>query len=249
MKGSIKTYLPEKLYGFIDGDDGKSYFFHANDLMPEHDRSELAEQRYVSFDQQASPKGYKAQRITLLDAGSEIRYTIPDRVLTSKHDAVNGWEIVDLSRWIVHGSCRHSPDSAKQALVNGAQQIGANGLVRMNYYKTTGSERGTGKGTHYFTIHNYQAQAVHLAKKNMSGKYTLPELSGLHDRALRVKRRLVKRTWLHRKILWGILAAAYIALAVVKPEQNVLIAAGIASVILGTLLGFRLNYHSWLQEG
>ena len=28
MKGTITTYLPEKLYGFIKGDDGKDYFFH-----------------------------------------------------------------------------------------------------------------------------------------------------------------------------------------------------------------------------
>ena len=28
MKGTISTYLPEKQYGFIKGEDGKDYFFH-----------------------------------------------------------------------------------------------------------------------------------------------------------------------------------------------------------------------------
>jgi cold shock CspA family protein len=43
MKGTIKTYLPEKQYGFIKGDDGKDYFFHESEFRVKSNIGKLCE--------------------------------------------------------------------------------------------------------------------------------------------------------------------------------------------------------------
>jgi cold shock CspA family protein len=70
--GVIKTYLPEKKYGFIKGDDGKDYFFHQNAFKDKKQIAMISEEAYVSFDQKATPKGYRAVDITLKNASDKI---------------------------------------------------------------------------------------------------------------------------------------------------------------------------------
>jgi hypothetical protein len=57
MKGIINTWLPEKGYGFIKGDDGKDYYFNIKYLQEKSHISALAEALPIAFDQQATPKG------------------------------------------------------------------------------------------------------------------------------------------------------------------------------------------------
>ena len=68
MEGTVKWFNLKKGYGFIDGDDGESYFVHNSALtkgkfLKENDR--------VSFEGAETDKGKQAQKVTLLSKGSE----------------------------------------------------------------------------------------------------------------------------------------------------------------------------------
>ena len=60
MRGTVKSFLPEKAYGFIRGEDGRDYFFHLNDLV---NRFEPVPLQTVYFDPTATRKGLKARSI------------------------------------------------------------------------------------------------------------------------------------------------------------------------------------------
>ena len=69
MEGTVKWFNRKKGYGFIEGEDGKSYFAHYTALdqgtfIRENDR--------VSFEPVQTDKGEQAQKVVLLQKGSEI---------------------------------------------------------------------------------------------------------------------------------------------------------------------------------
>jgi len=245
MKGSIKTYLPEKNYGFIKGDDGKDYFFHGSEFEDKNDVKNLCEEALVSFDQQATPKGYKAVKCRLLNASDVLTYVTPDEFITSKSNGVRGWELIDNSDWIVHGTSRNSPDDAKLDVIDSAQQIGANALINLQYYKTKGSEPGTGNGTYHFTIHNFCGRAVTLAKRNSNGQFKANDLTGLNQTAQTLKNALVAKTKASkrkRNIVWLMVIVLSFFAYEIQPL------AIIAFVIIGFIFGRATNYDSWLQK-
>lgn len=58
-KGYILQMVRDRGYGFIMGEDGTKYFFHASGVLdPEYD--ELKEGMQVNFIETDSPKGAKA---------------------------------------------------------------------------------------------------------------------------------------------------------------------------------------------
>jgi cold shock CspA family protein len=199
MNGIIKTYLPNKKYGFIKGDDGRNYYFHADAFMDKSKINMICEEAIVTFYENASPKGYKALKCSLLNPSDILTFTVPDNFITSRANVINGWEIIEYGNWIVHGSSRHSPQSAKNDAIDSAIAIGANALIDLNYYKTTGSESGTGNGIHHFTIHNFRGRVATIAKRNSNGQYKADDLSGLNQRAESLKEELVKETNRNRK--------------------------------------------------
>jgi len=78
MQGTITSYLPEKRYGFIKGKDGKDYFFHDSSFKNDAQIALLAEEAMVTFEQQATPKGYKATHCSLLHPTEAPGYITPD---------------------------------------------------------------------------------------------------------------------------------------------------------------------------
>lgn len=246
MKGTVKTYLPEKKYGFIKGDDGKDYFFHASGFKNSDQVSKICEESVVEFDQQATPKGYKAKSCTLINPADVFTYVVPDEFITSKSSGVRGWEVMELSDWVVHGSSSHSPDAAKKEVIRRAKQIGANALIDVEYYKATGSASGSGSGVYHYTIHNFRGRAVMLGKRNSLGKYTVGDLTGVNQRAGGLKAHLVKKTKtneMKRFGVWlGVLASALIALL-----QAPWLIIGI--VIFAFLYsGNSMDYDHWLEK-
>jgi cold shock CspA family protein len=193
MQGVVKTFLPEKQYGFIKGDDRKDYFFHINDLQLRSDADRIGEGVVLTFDQKATPKGYSAIKIALPDQKVAVKFAVPDETYFSKRGSYKGWETVDSADWTVHGSSRHSPDEARSQMLNHARLIGANAVIYAEYYKTTGSEPGTGRGTHYYTIHNFRARPVNIGKRSVSGVST-EALTGINARATEMKSFLLNKT-------------------------------------------------------
>ena len=93
MTGSIKHYLHQKKFGFILGDDNKDYFFHENALIHPSQVSQIVDGALVEFDPTVSPKGYKATKVSIKSMAAVAKFIVPDAIVTSKTDTVNGWEI------------------------------------------------------------------------------------------------------------------------------------------------------------
>ena len=245
MKGTIRTYLPEKQYGFIKGDDGKDYYFHLNEFGDKNQIVNLCEEAFVSFEQQATPKGYRAKNCALVNSSEVRTYVTPDEFIASHSSSVRGWDVLELGKWIVHGTSRNSPDAAKKDVIDSATRIGANALINIEYYKATGSEAGTGRGTHHYTIHNFRGQAVTLAKKNSKGKFSATNLSGLNERAESLKKKLAAQTRASkrkRNIVWIIvLILSFLALGT-EPGLIVVL------LIVGVIFGRSTDYDSWLER-
>lgn len=194
MKGVIKTFVPEKKFGFIKGDDGKDYFFHQASFKEQQHRKNISDNASVEFDPVPTPKGYRAECCSLVDSSNVTTYVVPDRFLTSRGGNIKGWEIIEIGNWIIHGASRESPGAAKRDLIGSAMRVRANALIYTEYYKTTGSEPGTGSGIHNYTIHNFRARIVTVAKKDSRGDLRVDDLLGLNQRAEAEKRRLVEMT-------------------------------------------------------
>lgn len=60
QNGTIKRLIQEKGFGFIDGSDGHSYFFHVSELAEGQQLVDLAEGDPVVYNSKESPKGPRA---------------------------------------------------------------------------------------------------------------------------------------------------------------------------------------------
>ena len=240
MNGTIKTYLPEKKYGFIKGDDGKDYFFHASEFRNKSHIGNVCEEAPVNFDQQATAKGYKAKNCSLIRFSEVLTYVTPDEFIASKSSNVRGWNVLEGGSWVVHGESSDSPDAARTDVIDSGIRIGANALLNLEYYKTTGSN-----GNYNYSIHHFRGYATTLAKKNPKGSYRAEELSGLNQQAETLKKQLVKQTKSSKRKsrnIWLVVAVFSI------------VALGIATwlillpLIVGFIFGGSTDYDYWLER-
>lgn len=191
MEGTISSFLPSKGYGFLRGDDGRDYFVHCNDII---EPDAVVEGQRVAFEESTTPKGYRARRVRPVALAGAVRYLLPDEVLTSRSAIIKGWDVLVRSHWIVSGSSRDSPDAAMRILREHASRIGATAVLVVEYCKTRGEEQGTGRGTHYFTIHHFHGHPVVVGKPSVHGTHSLGVLMGLDGVAAKLKRELVAMT-------------------------------------------------------
>jgi len=191
VEGTISSFLPSKGYGFLRGDDGRDYFVHHDDII---ETQAVVEGQRVVFEESATPKGYRARRVRPMAVTGAVRYVLPDEVLTSRNATIKGWEVLVRSRWIVSGASRESPDAAMRMLQEHARHIGATAVLAVEYSKTRGEEAGSGRGTHYFTIHHFHGRPVVVGKPSIHGTHFLGALIGLDGQAAKLKRELVAKT-------------------------------------------------------
>lgn len=252
MKGFIKTYLSEKEYGFIKGDDKKDYFFHNSSLKDKNRKDKLCEGLYLEFDQKATPKGYTAINISIVDENIRFKYEIPENIYTSKDSIINDWEFIERSNWVVTGSSRNSPDDAKYDMMQKAKKLGANALINMQYFKTTGSEAGTGMGIHYYTIHNFRGQMVNIAKKSTYGKFEIKDFKNINDEASKLKIKLLEKTKSSenfKAIFWGIIIVIIVVLWVSQNKEILVPIFGtIFLLVLGRIFAKSNNHDDWLNK-
>ena len=240
MRGTITTYLPEKGYGFIKGEDGKDYFFHQSEFSDKSQIAKLCEAAFISFDQQATPKGYQAKNCSLIDAPDVVTFNAPDEFITSKSNAIRGWEVMEVGDWIIHGTARDSPDAAKRDAIDNAMLIKANALLNLEYYKTTGSE-----GNYKFSVHHFRGRSAVLAKRHAQGNLRLEDLSGLNPRASILKTHLANKTTrskTKRNIAWALVCLTLMAAYLMSPYFIIL------AVLVGAGFGQATDYDSWLEK-
>jgi len=140
-------------------------------------------------------------------------YQTPKDVFWSKGNDVKGWEVLERSNWTIYASGRGDPANVREELKSNARIVGANAVVNIDYFTTTGSESGTGRGTHYYTIHNYCGQPVNIGKKSDRGIPRSRAITNINNTAENLKIDFNKQRSMYRKIgtFLGILLAGLIA--------------------------------------
>ncbi|CAM4450307.1 cold-shock protein [Vibrio agarivorans] len=133
MKGIVKSYNKDKKYGFINGKDGKSYFFHISDV-PHNQHSQVDNGCHLDFDPTPTSKGDAAKKIHVVNTFPAL-YLPELQVLRNKQP----------KGVLLHtesGRTRffRSPDDAKNRLVAIAKNAGANLVHDVRLNKSTWSE-------------------------------------------------------------------------------------------------------------
>lgn len=122
--GVVTSYLADKGYGFIKGDDGNDYFFKSNQVLcgiaPEKDAR-------VTFKPEPTPRGFSAKAVTV-NGIAQGMWENPDHFVVSEHDHAPGLEMVyafSTPCWTT--ATIHA--QARQQLIDLAQTYGANGIL------------------------------------------------------------------------------------------------------------------------
>lgn len=68
MIGTVKTWLPDKHYGFISGSDGNDAFVHCSDIK-DRNRKSLSVGERVQFEPQETEKGLRAANVRIVEGG------------------------------------------------------------------------------------------------------------------------------------------------------------------------------------
>ena len=133
-----------------------------------------------------------------------------------------------------------------------AKKIGANALINIQYFKTTGSEAGTGRGTHYYTIHNFRGQIVNIAKKSTYGRFEIKDFKNINDEASKLKIELLEKTKSSenfKAIFWGIIVLVIIFLwASQNKEISIPIVGTFILLFIGSMFAKSNNYDDWLNK-
>lgn len=65
MQGTVKCFDSKKGYGFINGSDGKEYFFHYSQLLMDGFKSIDAKQQ-IEFDAVKTDRGIQANKVKVI---------------------------------------------------------------------------------------------------------------------------------------------------------------------------------------
>lgn len=152
MQGRVRSFLAVKSYGFIDGDDGESYFFHLDDVRSP--RPPVPRQE-VTFRPTATPKGLRARSV-ILGTSPQLVYVDPDRFIMTREPEIRGHIVVK----VVAEDCWYESNDLNQArdgLKQFGQEWGANAIVDLTLKKYTALE---GCSNYRYTMHRFYGNAV-----------------------------------------------------------------------------------------
>lgn len=184
MKGTIKSFLPEKGYGFIRGEDGKDFHFHANSLQT-GDIEHIFDGAFVEFEPAATPKGYRARSIKVSHDPVNT-YNFPSEVVTSKSGTVRGWDVLDWADWTVRAGPFNSPDEAKNHLVwTVSNRLDCNAILNMDVVRGQNNS-----GNYIYSVFTAIGLPAIVGKKSVTGDLQLmPEMS-VEEKMVRVKQHI-----------------------------------------------------------
>ncbi|WP_415719450.1 cold-shock protein [Maridesulfovibrio sp.] len=154
MEGNIKSFLETKGYGFINGNDNKSYFFHISDVLSSEEKIE--EGSFVNFDETATPKGYKALKVKILSSSNYYEQPI-DKFYWSRKPIPSKYIILHSGQLEF---ADENLDNAREELEETALNLGFNAVVNVKYYTTTGCS-----GNYRYSIHHFRGDCCLLATK------------------------------------------------------------------------------------
>ena len=155
MKGKVVSYLAAKKYGFIQGDDGESYFLHFSELLDKKDEGKLVKGTMVHFDPTPTPKGLAAKAISLPEVF--IRERLVDFFTTKDRHPKNGTVLVS---YPITTRFFKDPSEGRRHLEQLAKHCGCNAVLNVSFEKDTFS-----KGNYRYTVHAFKGELALVTEK------------------------------------------------------------------------------------
>ena|GEM_PF-1292916 len=155
MKGKVVSYLATKKYGFIQGDDGESYFLHFSELLNRKDEGKLVKGSIVDFDPTPTPKGLAAKAISLPEVF--IRERLVNFFTTRDSCPKNGTVIASFP---IATRFFKDPSEGRRHLEQLAKHCGCNAVLNVNFEKDTFS-----KGNYRYTVHAFKGELALVTEK------------------------------------------------------------------------------------
>ncbi|WP_165311115.1 cold-shock protein [Vibrio ziniensis] len=155
MKGKLVSYVHDKKYGFVKGEDGESYFFHASSLIDKTNESKLVKGVIVEFDPVPTPKGLSAKRASIPDVLFSLN--LVDFFITKSSKPKYG-DVVHQST--IATKFFKDLDEAKAHLKDLAEKVGANAVLNLKHEKDTFSN-----GNYKYTVHAFTADLAIVTEK------------------------------------------------------------------------------------
>ncbi|WP_114418863.1 cold-shock protein [Marinospirillum perlucidum] len=134
MKGKIVSFVASKKFGFIDGEDGESYFLHASKLKDKKQQSQLLKGTPVSFDPVPTPKGLSATQVEVLPVHFGQR-VLP--FFVAKGEPKHGTVVF---RKKIETSFNDDKDEAFNHLKSCIEEAGCNTVINLKNDRQTFSE-------------------------------------------------------------------------------------------------------------
>ncbi|MCH7424247.1 cold shock domain-containing protein [Shewanella sp. MM_2022_3] len=155
MKGKVVSYLATKKYGFIQGDDGESYFLHFSELLNRKDEDKLVKGSIVNFDPTPTPKGLAAKAISLPEVF--IKERLVNFFTTRDSRPQNGTVIASFP---IATRFFKDPSEGRRHLEQLAKHCGFNAVLNVNFEKDTFS-----KGNYRYTVHAFKGELALVTEK------------------------------------------------------------------------------------
>lgn len=155
--GVVRSFMPEKGFGFIQGEDQRDYFVHASSV----EGGLLVDGQAVEFEGVPSPKGYRALKVVPgeLPPPPGHAFESPNRLIWTQDSAARGFEtIFDLgTAWAESNNPNEAREMLKQRCIN----AGGNAVLNVQLHKYSQND---GCSNYYYTMHRYSATIANVQK-------------------------------------------------------------------------------------
>lgn len=147
MKGKIVSYLASKKFGFVNGEDGESYFLHVTSLIHISDESKLVKGVVIEFDPVPTSKGLAARKVKIPTV--YFKKQLVDFFVSKDEHPKHG---VVVKRFSIQTRFFKDINIARDHIKKLALDASCNSILNLNFEKTTFSE-----GNYQYTVHAFKA--------------------------------------------------------------------------------------------
>lgn len=156
MKGIIVAYISSKKYGFINGEDGESYFLHFSNLLDKSSEDKLIKGVSVEFDPIPTPKGLAAKDVCIQE--TYVKKKMVEFFIT-KQKIPKGFNVEASHPISTHFI--QDPSEGREYIKQLAIEAGANAILGLEFEKKTFS-----KGNYNYTKHAFKGD-ISLVSENL----------------------------------------------------------------------------------
>ncbi|ORE47709.1 cold-shock protein [Pseudomonas aeruginosa] len=157
LTGVVRSFMPEKGFGFIQGDDQRDYFVHASSV----DGGILVDGQAVEFEGVPSPKGYRALKVVPgeLPPPPGHAFESPNRLIWTQDSAARGFETIFVlgTAWAES----NNPNEAREMLKQRCNDWSGNAVLDVQLHKYSQNE---GCSNYYYTMHRYTGTIANVQK-------------------------------------------------------------------------------------